>query len=1394
MLVSFANRLQTFATRMALISMIALPSQAFGVDLFFENFESVPLGPVVTIQTQPRDRNAWSPTFPQNWAVDNSLMPPGVVGDDTVGVTEFEGWTVVDKNWWVNSEDQGRSGFINGVGAVAVADSDEHDDLGDPDSLGPYDSTLTTPSIALGGAGANTVNLSFHSSWIPEGNQKATITARYNNGANVEVLSWNSLAEDPLFHPEATNELVSIPLQNPAGASSVTLDFHYFDAANNWFWALDNLRVFTGSGSGTDGVLRAIIDRTTSNVKIVNNTGAAVDLRGYSIESAAGAFNEANATFLADSDPNWVQLTNPNTGSDLSEGHLDTGSLANGGTINFGDNVWRKYFADSSDVTFQYLSSGDDPITGIVEFTGNGDESYQFLDLNFNGAVEIGDWDAFRAGFDDSLTGLSAAQRYQLGDLDNDGQHTAFDFQRFQSEYDAALGAGAFQLALAASQVPEPGTGVMLLSAVFAFVGFSTRRSFGRLMGAVPAAVALVVVLSASTAQAQLTFFFENFESLPLGPSVEEQNADDNVWTDTPPAGWVIDDSGIPGVNEPPENNGMYEWAGWAFTDKVWWSTEVDGQLRETFDRANGTVMVADPDEWDDQDHPGGDIALCNDVNPCLYDALVTTKSIPIPSGIPAGTVRLTFDSSWRDEWNDDSPIFNNQTATVKAIYNGGTPIEVLKWDSDPGSPTFHDDNANEAVNVDLQYDGVATELKLQFSLTEAENDWFWAVDNLKVFVPTDPSILRVNTTTGQVSIKGGDSIPVPINFIDIQSANGALNGSNLSGLSTSKPDSVDGPDGDSTVGNSSGETWQVLSQTDTRVSEAFLFGNSDFDLERTINLGSIFDTSTLEANRDITFTYSTPFNDVITGIVEYYSTPGVAGDYNSNGIVDAADYVVWRDNLGKSVTLPNDSTPGTVTQADYTLWKTNFGSMAGSGSLVGAAVPEPASAQLAFIVLLVAVLGCARSRRLSLCPALVRAGAWGAVGLGFVAGFVESASAQLPPPPVNDRYYQMGDDDTAPVNGGNVSITRDSTGMSGVQQIINLSAKGNPKYELLPTTTGGAVPKRPDNGTGFAIRLNSTPGTQHLETGFEQALNNPEYSISSTNLGGIVNYEFIDDRGFQLWVLPSHLPTAGQQAHIVMDTNQHGVLINGNGNFAMRYASPEITSGDPPSDYDSGVPAVANTWYHLAVVRPQGPNYGSILYVNGRAVAAAVGEYLGESDPLALETTPLVVGGNTSNVAFQVGQQNNFRGLVDDLKMFALSYNNDSDYGEWVFERDNDYAAFFKPSNPVDLTNDNQLTSADIDVFVDNWLYENVLTWTQDGDAYSKVIGDLDTRLRGDFNYDGAVNLIDWEILNDANPAIGAAAMARISGAVPEPAAICLAALAAIGWGAAYRRPRTSN
>jgi hypothetical protein len=81
---------------------------------------------------------------------------------------------------------------------------------------------------------------------------------------------------------------------------------------------------------------------------------------------------------------------------------------------------------------------------------------------------------------------------------------------------------------------------------------------------------------------------------------------------------------------------------------------------------------------------------------------------------------------------------------------------------------------------------------------------------------------------------------------------------------------------------------------------------------------------------------------------------PLVPGDYNDDGKVDAADYVVWRKHEGTMTTLPNDPHGGTIGALQFDTWRANFGAMAGSGG--SAAVPEPGTSVLAILGLLVVV------------------------------------------------------------------------------------------------------------------------------------------------------------------------------------------------------------------------------------------------------------------------------------------------------------------------------------------------------------------------------------------------------------------------------------------------------
>jgi autotransporter-associated beta strand protein len=101
--------------------------------------------------------------------------------------------------------------------------------------------------------------------------------------------------------------------------------------------------------------------------------------------------------------------------------------------------------------------------------------------------------------------------------------------------------------------------------------------------------------------------------------------------------------------------------------------------------------------------------------------------------------------------------------------------------------------------------------------------------------------------------------------------------------------------------------------------------------------------------------TYGSSQSNAVVKLDQYFSGTGIltvgpsilAGDYNNNGVVDAADYVLWRANVGQpSQTLPNDTTGVIIGDAQYNQWRTNFGNtipVPGSGSGVSSvAVPEP--------------------------------------------------------------------------------------------------------------------------------------------------------------------------------------------------------------------------------------------------------------------------------------------------------------------------------------------------------------------------------------------------------------------------------------------------------------------
>jgi hypothetical protein len=139
-------------------------------------------------------------------------------------------------------------------------------------------------------------------------------------------------------------------------------------------------------------------------------------------------------------------------------------------------------------------------------------------------------------------------------------------------------------------------------------------------------------------------------------------------------------------------------------------------QRRSEFVFGQGTVAVADGDEWDDQEHAEGYVD--------------TFLSWPVNvSGVKADTLELTFASSWRPEYDSNY----RQTANIIVAFDGGQGTEILRWESDSNSAYFHDHAPNEAITVQIPNPANANQMVLTFGYFDAGNDWWWAIDNLVV-------------------------------------------------------------------------------------------------------------------------------------------------------------------------------------------------------------------------------------------------------------------------------------------------------------------------------------------------------------------------------------------------------------------------------------------------------------------------------------------------------------------------------------------------------------------------------------------------------------------------------------------------------------------------------------
>ncbi|HJS07962.1 MAG TPA: dockerin type I domain-containing protein, partial [Pirellulales bacterium] len=100
------------------------------------------------------------------------------------------------------------------------------------------------------------------------------------------------------------------------------------------------------------------------------------------------------------------------------------------------------------------------------------------------------------------------------------------------------------------------------------------------------------------------------------------------------------------------------------------------------------------------------------------------------------------------------------------------------------------------------------------------------------------------------------------------------------------------------------------------------------------------FETITTAANR-------TAVMDRVLDFFQLVPPPVENADFNGDGSVDAADYVIWRKNANTSVppgTLGDANGDGQVGAADYQIWQAKFGTTPGAGATASTVLSAAAS------------------------------------------------------------------------------------------------------------------------------------------------------------------------------------------------------------------------------------------------------------------------------------------------------------------------------------------------------------------------------------------------------------------------------------------------------------------
>jgi hypothetical protein len=841
----------------------------------------------------------------------------------------------------------------------------------------------------------------------------------------------------------------------PRATTNTAIQLGNLNDVNNWLgrsnWlgdsnfggSLEEFRIYDHAMTQTE-VHQRFVDGPTGpappTVELNRDTGAitlinqdpSVRVVGYTLTSNAGTLNSANWRPIADNadansggsfDPNhvWTKLTLAGSTQDFSEIDFSGGSGPFGGVFGAGgttsyqlgtgggtesQRAWRRSFYEDIAIQLKLDDPNAPPVPVTVKYVGNNGVLLQRSDLNFDGVINLADWNLFLTGNGANLSILTMHESYQRGDVNGDLANNYQDFRLFKADFDVANGAGAF---VAMTGVPEPATLTMLALGCAALLSPRRRSAVRRCvsqpcdrtirhtkrMSLLLTSLSLLMVLVGFARQSEAALrnrysFNEGVTANASGRTVIDSVGGRNgtvigpIMTGINPSATATqlvlpggEQEVAPYVDLP---NGLVSslsdatFEGWyTLTGTQAWSRVFDFGSTDPAVSTGGELNG--PGTLTGTDGAGQDFFFMSPVrgtNLAQQRVGFGNQQMQTLGGVVGNAGAGIYTDVDREFTHVLGTQFHMAVVVdadgggpgiaTQALYINGAPAPDAEGIPGPVNSAHQLANLNDVNNwlgrsnwtADDNFQGSFNEFRIYdhaLSAVDISKNFVFGPDTT---LTGDVLTLEVNKTTGQVRLINQQSVPVNIDYYEITSAGGALN--------TGGWNSLD----DQETGDPAGQGWDESGGASAnQLSELFLGdGNASFAFPASGSraLGNAFNPAIFGANDgDLVFQFGLPSGGILPGTVTYVTggPAGVAGDYNNNGTVDAADYVLWR-NGGP---LQNDTTPATIGPEDYNVWRANFGKSP-IGAASSASVPEPSL--LASFVCCVAGIATwlARSRR----------------------------------------------------------------------------------------------------------------------------------------------------------------------------------------------------------------------------------------------------------------------------------------------------------------------------------------------------------------------------------------------------------------------------------------------